>query len=54
MVRSKSRSRSQGRDEEGYASDDATVRPFKNVKKKGKGVKSPKKPPALHYKVTIV
>ena len=53
MVRRNSRSRSRGRErEEGYQSDEATtVRPFKTVKKGGKGrsAKSPKKA-ALNYK----
>jgi len=50
MARSKSRSRSVGRGEDGYVSDD-TVRPFKRVKKKGKALtKSPKKVTQLHYK----
>ena len=46
------RSRSRGRDEDGYQSDDATVRPFKKVKKSksSKGSKTPKKPPPLYYK----
>ena len=51
MARSKSRSRSVGRGEDGYVSDD-TVRPFKRVKKKGKAsAKSPKKVQPMLYKV---
>jgi len=50
MARSKSRSRSVGRGEDGYVSDD-TVRPFKRVKKKGKAsAKSPKKVQPMLYK----
>ena len=51
MARSKSRSRSVGRGEDGYVSDD-TVRPFKRVKKKGKAsAQSPKKVQPMLYKV---
>ena len=45
------RSKSRGRDEEGYQSDDATVRPFKKVKKsKSHKSKTAKKPAQLYYK----